>query len=261
MLRILRELWKFRLLVYALVSRHLRARYRGSLLGFMWSFLNPLCLIAVYSLVFQYYIRFEMEESYNYTIFMFVGLLPWIWFSSGTMEATSSISGGGSLITKAIFPAHILPIVSIATNLVHFLLALPLLLVLMLFYGMTPGLSFLLLPVIILLQLLFMTGFSLIVSSLNVYYRDIQHILGNLMTLWFFLCPIIYPASQVPERFQISLSLNPMARIIQLYQTILLDGGIPSLRSLLILLGFGLIIFYIGCLVFNAYRDQFAESI
>jgi lipopolysaccharide transport system permease protein len=259
MIRILRELWKFRVLVYALVGRHLNARYRGSLLGFLWSFLNPLCLIAVYSLVFKYYIRFEEVE--HYTIFMFTGLLPWIWFSSGIIESTSSISSGGSLITKAIFPAHILPVVSVITNLVHFILALPLLFIIMLYTGIMPNYAFLSLPLIILLQLLFMIGISLILSSLNVYYRDIQHILGNFITLWFFLCPIIYPASTVPERFQISLTLNPMARIIQLYHEALLEGIFPSLKDVAILFAVGLGILLLGCYVFNAYRDQFAESV
>jgi lipopolysaccharide transport system permease protein len=259
MIRILKELWKFRLLVYALTGRHLHARYRGSLLGFLWSFLNPLCLIGVYSLVFKYYIRFDDVE--HYTIFMFTGLLPWIWFSSGLIESTSSISGGGSLITKAIFPAHILPVVSVITNLVHFILALPLLLVIMWYYGLPFQGAVLALPLVIFFQLLFMLGLALLLSSLNVYYRDIQHILGNLITLWFFLCPIIYPASSVPERFRFSLTLNPMARIIQQYHNVFLDGIYPSLKHMCILTGMGFFVFFLGCYVFNQYRDQFAESV
>ncbi|HMO18937.1 MAG TPA: ABC transporter permease [Oligoflexia bacterium] len=259
MLRITEELWKFRLLVYALVARHLRARYRGSILGFMWSFLNPLCLIAVYSLVFKYYIRFDEVE--HYTVFMFVGLLPWIWFSSGLIESTSSISSGGSLITKAIFPAHILPVVSVITNLVHFLLALPLLFILMIISGISIGAEIVLLPLIIFLQLLFMIGISLTLSSLNVYYRDIQHILGNLITLWFFLCPIIYPASSVPERFKLTLILNPMAQLIEMYHQLLLGGEIPSLKAICLLAGLSFVLIWAGSWIFNRYRDQFAESI
>ncbi len=259
MIRIVNELWKFRMLVYALVGRHLHARYRGSLLGFLWSFLNPLCLIAVYSLVFKYYIRFDDVE--HYTIFMFTGLLPWIWFSSGLIESTSAISGGGSLITKAIFPAHILPVVSVITNLVHFVLALPLLLIIMWYSGIPPQSTILALPLILFLQLLFMLGLSLILSSLNVYYRDIQHILGNLITLWFFLCPIIYPASSVPERFRFSLTFNPMAQIIQQYHNIFLEGVFPSLINIAALGGMAFIVFFAGCYVFNLYRDQFAESV
>ena len=133
MFRNVSELWKYRALIWALVGRHLRARYRGSILGFLWSFLNPLCLIAVYSLVFQYYIRFN--DVQHYSLFMFAGMLPWIWFSSGLLEATGSISGGGSLVTKAMFPPHILPMVSVLTNLANFIFAIPLLFGFMLVAG------------------------------------------------------------------------------------------------------------------------------
>ena len=101
MIRNIVEMWRYRVLIWALVCRHLNTRYRGSFLGFIWSFLNPLCIIAVYSLVFRYYVRLQSVE--HYTLFLFAGLLPWIWFSGGLLEATSAISGGGSLITKAMF--------------------------------------------------------------------------------------------------------------------------------------------------------------
>jgi len=121
----IKELYRYRSLVWALVVRHLATRYRGSVLGFMWSFLNPLCLMLIYSLVFKYYIRFSGVE--NYTIFLFCGLLPWLWFSSSLSESTSSIVSSGHLITKSMFPAHILPTVSVITNLINFILSLPLL--------------------------------------------------------------------------------------------------------------------------------------
>ena len=156
MKRIILELWRFRALIWALVWRHLQTRYRGSFFGFLWSFLNPLCLIAVYSLVFQYYIRFQSVE--HYTLFLFTGLLPWIWFSSGLLEAIGSISAGGSLITKAMFPAHILPIVSVLTNLANFLFALPLLLAFMMFDGLSFTWNLLYLPFVIVLELLFLSG-------------------------------------------------------------------------------------------------------
>lgn len=259
MLRILKELWKFRLLISSLTNRHLASRYRGSVLGFLWSFLNPLLLIGIYALVFKYYIRFQEVE--HYTAFMMAGLLPWIWFSSGILEATASISSGGSLITKAIFSPQVLPVVSVLTNLCHFLLALPLLFGLLFIYSIPVGLSIVFLPILIALQLLFMTGLSLILSALNVYYRDIQHILGNIFTFLFFLCPIIYPATNVPERFRFTLTLNPISLLIINYQRILLDKTRPPFFDLGVLLIVGLIVFAIGCWVFNRNRDHFAESI
>ena len=121
----LTELYRYRALVWALVGRHLATRYRGSVLGFVWSFLNPLCLMAVYTVVFKYYMRSNVVE--HYSLFLFCGLLPWQWVASSAVEGTNSLVSSGHLITKSMFPAHILPVVSVVTNLVHFLLALPLL--------------------------------------------------------------------------------------------------------------------------------------
>ncbi len=253
------ELWKFRALVSALVGRHLRARYRGSFLGFIWSFLNPLCLIAVYALVFRYYIRFDNVE--NYTLFLFTGLLPWIWFSSGLIEATGAISSGGSLITKAMFPAHILPTVSVLTNLMNFIFAIPLLIGFMLISGVTPGVGMAALPIVIAIELLFLAGLSLALSALNVYYRDIQHIVGNLITLWFFLCPILYPVTNVPERFRFTLYANPVAMFTEMYQEIILQGIFPSLKLLGMASVVSLLTYMVGNLVFNRYREGFAELV
>ena len=259
MVRTLAEVWRYRALIVALVSRHLRARYRGSFLGFIWSFLNPLCLIAVYSLVFRYYIR--MAEVEHYTLFLFTGLLPWIWFSGGLLEATGSISGGGNLITKALFPAHILPIVSVLTNLANFLFAVPLLIGVMLISGVMPGASLVYLPAVILVEMVFLLGLSLMFSALNVHFRDIQHILGNLITLWFFLCPILYPARLVPEEIQFTLWLNPVAHFTQMYQGMFIDGVAPGMLSLAVSALVAFFTFAVGCVVFNHYRDEFAELV
>jgi lipopolysaccharide transport system permease protein len=259
MIENIKEIWKFRALVWALVCKHLSTRYRGSALGFLWSFLNPLFLLGVYALVFKYYIRFD--DVQNYTVFMFAGLLPWIWFSGGLLEATSSISGGGSLITKAMFPPQILPVVAVITNLFNFLFALPLLFVFMLILDVNMTANLLLLPVVILVELVFLTGLSLAASALNVYYRDVQHILGNVMTLWFFLCPIIYPAKNVPEKFQFTLLLNPVAIMTQMYHAVIIEGVIPEPKYWLISLTVSVFTFYLGNLIFNRYREGFAELI
>lgn len=259
MKRNLIELWKFRSLVAALIVRHLNARYRGSVLGFVWSFLNPLCLIAVYALVFKYYIRFDKVD--HYTLFLFAGLLPWIWFSSALIESTSSISSGGSLISKALFPPHILPLVAVLTNMINFILALPLLLLFMLFSGVIPGLSFLALPVVIFIELVFLSGLGLLFSALNVHYRDIQHVLGNFMTLWFFLCPIIYPLESIPEQFRFTLLLNPVALFTQMYHGILLENSFPNIKFLILTSAIAGVTLLLGNFVFNRYREEFAELV
>ena len=257
--RTISEVWQFRALIWALVCRHLSARYRGSMLGFVWSFLNPIFLLAVYAFVFQYYIRFDSVE--NYTLFLFCGLLPWIWFSSGLIEATGAISGGGSLITKAMFPPQVLPVVSVLTNLANFLFAVPILILFMLATGVMPTTAMLLLPVVIAVELIFLLGLSLLFSALNVFFRDVQHILGNVITLWFFLCPILYPASQVPDKFKFSLIVNPVALFTQMYQQIIIDGVMPSAEMLLLTTCISLVVLIVGNAVFSHYREGFAELI
>ncbi|MCB0340161.1 MAG: ABC transporter permease, partial [Bdellovibrionales bacterium] len=257
MLENLKELYRFRSLVKALVVRHLAMRYRGSVLGFLWSFLNPLCLMLVYSLVFSYYIRFNSVD--HYTIFLFCGLLPWIWVSSGLAEGATAIVSSGHLITKSMFPAHILPAVSVLTTMINFLLSLPLLFLFMWVAGMQFHITLLLLPVLIALQLLFLHGLALALSSLNVHFRDVQHIVGNVLTFLFFLCPILYPVSTVPERFRFTLDYNPLALFTLGYHQLILDGVVPSLSAFVVMGVSVLVVSWFGHAVFARYHESFAE--
>ena len=257
MYRNIKELYRYRALLWALVVRHLSTRYRGSVLGFLWSFLNPLCLMLVYLLVFKYYIRFDQVQ--NYTVFMFCGLLPWIWFTSGISEGTSSISTSGHLITKSMFPAHILPAVSVVTSMINFLLSLPILFVLMFFTGQGLHWTVLLLPLAVAAQFLFMLGLAMALSALNVLFRDVQHIIGNLLTFLFFLCPIIYPASAVPEKFRWTIDLNPLASLTEVYHGLIIDGALPTGASVTYIGICAGLILMLGNMIYNRYRETFAE--
>ena len=257
--RFFAELIKAKPLLVALVSRQLTSRYRGSILGFLWTFLNPLFLIATYSLVFKYYIRFE--EVGNYTLFLFAGLLPWIWFSSALLEASTSISSGGSLVTKAVFPLQVLPVVAVASTAANFVFSLPMLLLYMIFSGVVIPASILAVVFVVALQVAVLFGMCILVAAVNVVYRDVQHILGNFINLWFFLCPILYPLKVIPELLQFTVYLNPAAVLILMYQQVIVDGVLPSISLV------GLSLFYAGALtalgirVFNRYREQFAELV
>ena len=256
MIENVKALFRYRSLIAALVVRHLSMRYRGSVLGFLWSFLNPLCLMLVYTLVFKYYIRFEME---NYAVFLFCGLLPWLWVTSGLIEGSTSIVSSGHLITKSMFPAHILPTVAVLTTMINFLLSLPLLFIFMAVAGMPLHATLLLLPVLVFLQMLMLLGLSYIFSALNVHYRDVQHIVGNLLTFVFFLCPILYSVEHVPARFRFTLDLNPLAAVTRSYHALILDGTLPPLFTVVWLVLFVLLSFLAGNLVFDRYRESFAE--
>ncbi|MCB0330096.1 MAG: ABC transporter permease [Bdellovibrionales bacterium] len=255
----LTELWKYRALVAALVERHLHARYRGSMLGLIWSFLNPLCLMAVYTLVFKYYIRFTEVE--NYTIFLFCGLLQWLHVSSAMLEGSTSISSGGSLITKSLFPAHLLSAVSVLTSLVHFLLSLPLLFIFMFASGVGFHWTLLLLPLLMIVQTVFLYGLALFLGTFNVAYRDVQHLVGNALTLLFFLCPVLYPASSVPPAFQPFLAFNPFAVFTACYQDVLYYGTWPDVIDLVQLTAWSGITLIIGISTYSAHREGFAEAL
>ena len=254
-----RETWRSRGLVDALVRRHVATRYRGSLFGFLWSFLNPLCLMAVYTLVFHYFMRFNGGEHYN--LMVFAGLLPWIWTSSALSEGTASLVGSGHLITKSMFPAHILPLVSILSTMVHFVLALPMLAVFMCIAGLSVPASWCFLPLLIVLHGFILNGIVLALSALNVFYRDVQHLVANLLTFLFFLCPVVYPASAVPERFRFILDLNPFAVLTTCYQRVLVEGVLPTPQAVVFLSVTAIVSLITGVAVHDRFRERFAEAL
>jgi lipopolysaccharide transport system permease protein len=254
----IRELYRYRSLVNSLVIRELKARYRGSFLGFLWTFLNPLLLLGVYALVFNFYLRIRIE---HYAGFMFVGLLPWIWFSSSLLEGTSSITAGGSLVTKVLFPSQVLPVVKILTNLLNYLLSLPILFGFLWAMGVYQGWPLLWLPVILCLHLLFIEGLVLILATINVFFRDVQHILANFLTLLFFLTPILYQLSQVPAPFNKWVKLMPMTQITLSYQDLFFYNRNPDMRVLLAFLVLTLLLLGIGMFFFERYKETFAEKV
>jgi len=252
-------LGKHTTLFFALVRRHLAVRYRGSLLGFLWTILNPLLLMATYWLVFKYYIRFDSVQ--NYTVFLMAGLLPWIWTTSALSEGTSSIVGSAHLITKALFPSHILPLVSVTTAGIHFLLSLPLLIILMLITKATFHVSLLGLLILIPVHAILLSSLSLILALLNVRFRDVQHLLGNILTFLFFLCPIVYPISSVPASFRWTMDYNPAAAIITSYSHLILDGTLPNLQAILVILTFTVFCSLVAIKLYQSSRESLAEHL
>ena len=193
MLSNLAKLVRYRGLVQSLVARELKARYRGSVLGFLWSFINPLLLLSIYTFVFSVVLPNRNPIAQPYAVFMFCGILPWNWFSSSLLEASGSLVSGGNLIKKVLFPAEVLPIVSVLANMVHFFLGLPILVAFLVYYQRPPDvLDLVWFPVAVAVQLLFTGGLALLLSALTVHFRDIRDILSNVLTLWFFSTLIIY---------------------------------------------------------------------
>lgn len=265
----LRELWNYRDLIRNLVARDLEVRYRNSVLGIAWSWLNPLTMMLVYTMVFNFLAG--RSDQPNFHIFVLCALLPWNSFSNSVGGATASIVGNAHLVKKVCFPREILPISIVLSNLLNFVISLPV------FFGLALVSSapitrwVLLLPVPILVRVIFTLGFCLFLATLNVFYRDTQIVMGVLMMVWFFVTPIFYPITQVPQQaelFGITFNaqlwlrwLNPMASIIASYQDLLYRGTPMALAFMVRTAIIALIVLVFGYGVFLRYSPRFGEEV
>jgi lipopolysaccharide transport system permease protein len=269
----LRELWSYRDLLYNLVTRDLKVRDKNSALGILWSLLNPLLMMLVFTFVFK--VLAGSSRLPAYPAFLLSGILAWNLFSSSVLGATNSIVGNAHLINKVYFPRAVLPISVVLSNLVNFLLALPVYFLLATLLGRPPTLWVLLLPVVVVIQLAFTIGISFVLSTANVFYRDTQIFMEVVMLAWFFLTPIFYPISEVGRNgLQIgSLYLssydvqrwlrivNPMASIIASYRDILYWGAKPGLDFLFRTAVTALFFLVIGYLFFLRFSPVFGEEV
>jgi ABC-type polysaccharide/polyol phosphate export permease len=260
----LRNLFRYRGLISSLVARELKARYRGSVLGFVWSFVNPLLLLLIYSFVFTVVLPNQTEGIQPYALFMFCGILPWTWFSTSLAEAAGSLIAGGNLIKKVMFPAEVLPIVSVLTNMVHFFLGLPILVLFLIIYQRPPDAWDLIwFPIAVVVQLVFTAALALFLAALAVHFRDVRDILANVLTLWFFATPIIYPMSlPAVQRYKTLFDLNPFTHLAVSYQEVLFYPGPIGHWKWLLLLGAVSIVLFLACYwIFDRLRDSFAEAV
>ena len=275
MLGNLGELVRYRELVRNLVVRDLKTRYKNSVLGFFWSLVNPLLMMAVFSIVFTY--MMPNRSISHFPIFALCAILPWNFFSASIMGSVNSIVGNAHLIKKVYFPREVLPLSNVLSNLVNFLLALVVLIAAL--YAVGIGLTpwALLLPVVIFVQILFTLGLALILSTLNVFYRDVAMIMDVLLLAWFFLTPVMYPIDILPQQatvLGIDLSvqrltyiLNPMASLIASYRSILygsIQGGPPGPPALDFFLRTALTsvaVLFIGYGVFYHFHSTLGEEL
>jgi len=257
-----RRVVHFRDLLRELVARDMKLRYERSVLGVAWSLLTPLAQLLVFSFIFGAVLRLGMP---NYTSFLFIGLLAWSWFQLSLFEAANAITGGRQLIKQPGFPAPVLPAIPLVTHLIHFLLALPILLLFLALAGelefRITALPILMLPLVIGLQFVLTLGLSFLVATFQVHFRDTQHVLGVLLLLLFYLSPVFYDARAIPERYWQLYRLNPLVHLIEAYRDILLRGVLPSPGSLL---GLGVLacgLLWLGYTVFMRASTRFAEEL
>ncbi len=255
-------LFRYRALIQSLVSRELKARYRGSVLGFLWSFVNPLLQLLTYTLVFTLILPNKQPDIQPFFLFLFCGILPWTWFQTSLAEASGVLIASSNLIKKVLFPAEVLPTVAVLANLSHFVLGLPILLVFLAYKGKLAWTA-LLLPLPMLVQLVLTLGIALFLSALTVHFRDIQSILNHVLHLWFFATPVIYSYAQIAEGTALRqvLRLNPMTHVIVTYQQMLFHGNVDHWRGLFLALLVGVVAFAAGAFLFDRLRDTLAEEV
>jgi lipopolysaccharide transport system permease protein len=245
-------------LLRELVVRDMKLRYKRSVLGIVWSLLNPLFQMLVFIFLSRRVLSLDIP---NYPSFVFTGVLAWSWFQSALLLTTGAITCDRELIKRPGFPAAILPVVTVTTNLIHFLLALPVLLLFLVLGGGRLTGAILTLPLVILLQFLLLLGLGYLAAAVQVTFRDTQHLLGVFLMLLFYLTPVFYDASMVPARYQTFYRLNPMLHLITAYRAILIQGNLPDLRVLLALGVLVGVLLWLGHTVFTRASYRFVEEL
>jgi lipopolysaccharide transport system permease protein len=254
------DLRSYRELVRNLVIRDLKVRYRNSVFGFAWSLLNPLFLMVVLSVVFT--VAFERATPVgNFPAFLIVGLIAWNFTSTSLSRAVNSVLENKQLVNKVFFPREVIPASVVLANFVHFVLAIPVLVVILLVLGVMPTPTILLLPPVMLIHLELVLGIALFVSCVNVFYRDMGVAMEVLLQAWFFATPIIYHHWILPVWLQKPFMVNPLAAIITAYRDILLLGQFPDRNFTLGALVSSTLIFVIGYAVYTRYAPKFAEEV
>jgi len=254
----IKKILDYRELILNLVIRDLKVKYKGSVLGFFWSLLNPLLLLVVYSIAFKYVIRIRVE---NFPLFFMVAFLPWTFLTLSLSLSVNVIVDNRYLIKKVYFPREILPLSVVLFNLVQFLLTFLILFPVLFLFRVPLGPSLGGLPLVIGLQTLFITGIALVLSNLNVYFRDIKHLVEVFLQMWFWLTPVAYPFTLVPDPVKFLFKLNPMTLFVIAYRDILLEARFPDMALMGQLALWSLGVLVLGYLLFNRYDARLAESI
>lgn len=255
----LKELYHYREMIVSLVRKGLRGRYKGSVLGFLWTFVNPLLQLIVYTIVFSNIMRVGIEKFY---LFLFVALIPWMFFSASVTGGAASIIAEGNLVKKVYFPRQVLPISYVTTAFVNMLLTFVVVLLALVVGGIGLDIRTLVyLPIVMIVEYLLALGIAMLTSALTVFFRDLEYILGIVTMAWMYLTPIMYEVDMIPEEFLSLFNLNPMTPIIVAYRDILYYKQIPRLSTLAQALAWGIIFLFVGSIIFNRLQKHFAEEL
>jgi len=246
----------YRDLVVALTHKELKVRYKRSFLGYLWSIANPLALALVFFIAFKVFMKIPIE---NYTLFLIAGLFPWQWFLNSVNSSAMVFIGNATLIKKMHFRHEVLVVATILNDMLHFILSIPVIILFLFIYGMQPSVMWLVgIPVLLIVQFIITMGFSLAVSALNLFFRDIERIVFIFTSLMFYMTPIIYSEEMVPAQYRTLILSNPLSILFISWRNLLMHG-VLGVKDTALALMYSLIVFSIGYLVYRKLKWRFAE--
>lgn len=254
----IKEIYTYRHMLKTLVKQDIRGRYKGSVFGFLWTLLNPLLLLAVYSVVFQFVFKLDIE---HYPIYLFVALMPWTTFANTIALGTNSVVSSAAILKKVYFPREILPLASVISNMINYIFSFVIIVIALFIAGIGVSWYIVFLPVLLIIQAMFTLALTLVLSAGNVYIRDIQYIMNPVMMIWMYASPILYKVDMVPAKYMAIYKLNPMMHLIEGYRAILYYKQMPDFKWLGIIFGVSLVLLIIGFVVFGKLQRRFAEEV
>lgn len=254
----LKEIYEYRQMIFSLVRRELRGRYKGSVLGFLWTFINPLMQLIVYTMVFSVILKSDIEKYY---LFLFVALIPWNFFSTSLTGGARAVLSQQGMVTKIYFPREVLPIAYVTAQFVNMLYCFMVVFAVVVVSGIAINfVALFTLPLIMLIEYLMALGFAMLSSAITVYFRDLEHILGVISMAWIHLTPVMYSLDIVPDSIRGIFMLNPMTSVIVSYRDVLYYSRFPQMKKMLYAAVFAVVIVVVGFAVFDWLKKRFAEE-
>ena len=253
-----KELYDYRQLLKSNVSKEIRGKYKGSFLGVLWSFVNPLLMTLVYAIVFPFILR---STQPHYVTFVVIGVLPWTWFTNVIAQGTNTIVVNGGIIKKVYFPREILPISIVTSGLINFLISCIIIAIFLICSGIGFSVYLLFLPLVILILYILTLGLIFITSAVDVYVRDAEYIIAFLVSMLFYATPILYSSDLFPAKFSWILNLNPLTTLINSYRDIFYYKTMPNLGALGVVFLASVLILFVGYKIFGKLKKGFAEEL
>ena len=257
-MKILKEIYNYRQMISSLVNKELKVRYKGSILGFFWTFLNPLLQLIIYTIVFSVILKSSIK---NFHIYLFVGLVPWIFFTTCIQAGSISIVTNKDLVKKIYFPRIVLPIATVNAAFMNMIYTMIVVILTVFFSEIGLSWYILLLPFIMILQYIMVLGITFVFAALNVFFRDLEYILSIVLMAWFYLTPIVYTIDMVPKEYREIFFINPMTSIIMFYREILYYKKIPDFSFFSNIVLYSIVMIFIGYFIFEKLQKSFAEEL